>query len=680
MLMLPLALPALSTPVTFANGQVGQAGWLRACLPTTPARYWYSQLNPAWLPRWGQQARHSLQQPLTPQQLQTARPLLALWQSYGGFSAFNAPTHPLPPLWHHALAQPSPCNVVLMDEPPPIAPEQHQQALQHAHDLLANVKEAYADQPNLRFWLKPHPLTPANGQGILAQAWASLPHAPVLHPLPVASCTPTVCAQASTIVTLSSHVGVEALLLETPVWCSPLAWYGGLGYTHHTVQVRPPKPTPLQLATLFYVAYVAGCVYHNPHTSQPASLASTLDVLHHQRQHVRKHPGPKVVLGKGLWDMARHLHCKPFLEATGQPIAWVTSSHQALQALHSHPQSSLVLEWPAASYFHYLNSQRQTTALAQGIKPKPLVTTLAQQANRPIVTMEDGFLRSVGLASEMGRPASLCIDEQGIHFNTSPPSDLETLLQTTTFTPHDLERASQLRQLICDNELSKYNMQGSTIVNPMPLPHTVLRLAKGKKVILTVGQVPDDASLLCGSPYLPSNIDLMVEVRRRNPDAFIIFKVHPDVVSGTRNGQDEVKHIKPLADCITQKLAMEPWLAVCDELHVLTSLSGFEGLLRGKKVVTYGHPFYAGWGLTHDIYPLPQRTRQLTLDELVAGVLIHYPTYYDWQTGLVDTPEHVAWRLAQQLKQPKSWWQTLLFGQVAPALFGAGRKLLRSKA
>ena len=33
---------------------------------------------------------------------------------------------------------------------------------------------------------------------------------------------------------------------------------------------------------------------------------------------------------------------------------------------------------------------------------------------------------------------------------------------------------------------------------------------------------------------------------------------------------------------------------------VLPSLGGFEALIRGLSVITYGLPFYAGWGLTED--------------------------------------------------------------------------------
>ena len=46
------------------------------------------------------------------------------------------------------------------------------------------------------------------------------------------------------------------------------------------------------------------------------------------------------------------------------------------------------------------------------------------------------------------------------------------------------------------------------------------------------------------------------------------------------------------------------------------------GARRGRRVATYGQPFYAGWGLTVDLAPPARRGRLLTLDELVAGVLL----------------------------------------------------------
>jgi len=74
-----------------------------------------------------------------------------------------------------------------------------------------------------------------------------------------------------------------------------------------------------------------------------------------------------------------------------------------------------------------------------------------------------------------------------------------------------------------------------------------------------------------------------------------------------------------------------------DEVHTISSLTGFEALLRGLDVTCYGLPFYAGWGLTTDMdgQSLPkatylkrrQRDIYLTLEQLIYGALICYPLY-----------------------------------------------------
>ena len=103
---------------------------------------------------------------------------------------------------------------------------------------------------------------------------------------------------------------------------------------------------------------------------------------------------------------------------------------------------------------------------------------------------------------------------------------------------------------------------------------------------------------------------------------------------------------------------MDALLGAVDEVHTLTSLTGFEALLRGVRVTTYGGPFYAGWGLTTDrarrdngFYA--RRSARLTLDELVAGVLLLYPAYYDWETKSFCSAEDVCWRLQHPTPQKK---------------------------
>ncbi len=79
----------------------------------------------------------------------------------------------------------------------------------------------------------------------------------------------------------------------------------------------------------------------------------------------------------------------------------------------------------------------------------------------------------------------------------------------------------------------------------------------------------------------------------------------------------------------------------------MTSLMGFEALMRGVKVTTTGAPFYAGWGLTRDLGTPPERrTARPTLAGLVHATLIDYPRYFDPVTRSACPVEVVVDRLA----------------------------------
>ena len=81
--------------------------------------------------------------------------------------------------------------------------------------------------------------------------------------------------------------------------------------------------------------------------------------------------------------------------------------------------------------------------------------------------------------------------------------------------------------------------------------------------------------------------------------------------------------------------------ALADRIETMTSLLGFEALIRGIPVTVHGRPFYAGWGLTEDLSPLPRRQRRLSIEELLAGALMLYPVYVHGESGLV-CPVEVA--------------------------------------
>ncbi len=267
-----------------------------------------------------------------------------------------------------------------------------------------------------------------------------------------------------------------------------------------------------------------------------------------------------------------------------------------------------------------------------------------------LIRLEDGFLRSVGLGADLIRPVSWVIDTRGIYFDATQPSDLEVLLQTTEFSPELLERAARFRERIVNAGLTKYNVGNGGWSRP----------SGARRVILVPGQVEADASLRYGADVIRTNAGLLRVVREANPDAYVVYKPHPDVVAGLRRKGTDEEDSRGCCNEVIVDVDMAELLQQVDEVHTLTSLAGFEGLLRGKKVTCYGQPFYAGWGLTQDVLPVARRTRRLTAEQLFAGALLLYPTYVDHITGEFIAPEQaldnlLAWRNRAPSSVP--WWR-----------------------
>jgi capsular polysaccharide export protein len=168
-------------------------------------------------------------------------------------------------------------------------------------------------------------------------------------------------------------------------------------------------------------------------------------------------------------------------------------------------------------------------------------------------------------------------------------------------------------------------------------------------------------SVRLGGGGLQSNLELLHRVRALEPEAEIWFRPHPDVDAGHRKGAVDDADALVAADRIVRGGGMAALLDVVDAVHVLTSLTGFEALLRDRDVTCHGTPFYAGWGLTRDLSAVPDRRgRTLTLDQLVAGVLILYPRYLDPVTGLPCEPETLLGRMVAGDAGNRLGWVTRL--------------------
>lgn len=451
-------------------------------------------------------------------------------------------------------------------------------------------------------------------------------------------CAPlSLLAQADVVCTVSSQMGFEALLLGKEVRCWGMPFYAGWGATkdRQVCARRTRTRTPLEI-------FAAGCLkyarYVDPVTGELCSMERVLAILSEQRLRNERNRGHHACLGFRWW---KRPYAKAYLGSTGGTLSFHRSARGAVATAKE--RGGEVVVWSGAL--------KETTRL------------LCEKNAVPLARMEDGFIRSVGLGSDFNWPYSLVVDREGIYYDPNSPSELETLLEHIRTRP-DLkeltERARTLREFLLARGLTKYNDGRRDQPDPV--------FPEGRAVVLVPGQVEDDASVRRGG-FGMDNLALLKAARESRPDAYILYKPHPDVDTGNRLGKIPEETAKQYADAVIRDFPMGRLLPLVDEVHTLTSLTGFEALLRGIRVRAYGGPFYAGWGLTEDTRDFPRRTTRLTLDELVAGVLLLYPTCYDWQTRSFCRVEDVCNRLLQPHGQMR--------GRIWAPLVAFARTLLR---
>lgn len=322
--------------------------------------------------------------------------------------------------------------------------------------------------------------------------------------------------------------------------------------------------------------------------------------------------------------------------------------------------------------------------LVWGASLPAALAEIAAARSIPVRFVEDGFLRSARPSASRTPPLSLALDSRTPYFDCRRPSDLEVLLSTYNFEADAalMERARAGIALLLESGISKYNGGFQRTAEEV-------YGAKTKKRVLVVGQVEDDASILYGCPSPMTNNDLVRLAAAEQPEAQVLYKPHPDVLSRVRPARSDPAEVADLCEVITESLPLAEALRTVDHVYTITSLAGFEALLRGIKVTTAGSPFYAGWGLTDDRQPNPRRGRKLSLEALFAGAYLLYPYYFDPVTGEQTSFEATVAAIKRQIEEPEAqrpsrpawhpWgpygvlgWRHLLTAIVAPAIRRAG--------
>ena len=497
------------------------------------------------------------------------------------------------------IEAPAPGYVIVIDQTRGDAALQGAGAPEFAEMLVAAADE----HPGAEILIKTHPETmagkrPGHFDGNLPVSRARLYDAPI---------SPWALFEGALgVYTHSSTLGFEAIFADHKPRVFGAPFYAGWGLTSDEESLSR-RQRPLTRAQLFAAAMIDYPTWYDPVQDRLCEVEDVIAALAARSRAWREDRQGYAAVGMRRWK-------RGFLRRTfgrEKRLAFAATPDGA--ARRAERDNRRIMAWG------------QTPVPAEALR------------------IEDGFLRSRGLGAELVPPLSLVTDRTGLYYDPSKPSDLDRLVAKSDKLPlAEIERIARLVTQILRSDLSKYNLSGDCPTVPTD-----------RRRILVVGQVEDDASVVLGAADIKTNADLLKFVREDNPAACLLWKPHPDVEAGLRNGVVDPAMISELADVILPNVSAAAALLNCDEVWTITSTLGFEALLRSIPVVCAGMPFYAGWGLTRDIAPRPaHREMAATLEGLAHAALIGYPRYFDPETGDPLSPEQAVAILAAQSNAP----------------------------
>ena len=472
---------------------------------------------------------------------------------------------------------PDPGYVLIVDQTAGDASIRHSGA--SADMFRAMLATALRDHPDARIIIRTHPetalgLRPGHFGPGDASGRVSLLTAPVSpHRLLI---------NAAAVYTVSSQMGFEAILHGHRPRVFGQPFYAGWGLTQDE-QSLPRRTRRLTRDELFAGAMIFAPLWYDPCRDRLCGLEDAIRQLEAELRAFRADRNGHVAAGMRLWKRGR------------------------LQAVFGGTRALRFRDDPVAA-------DRLAVASGRGLLIWAGKEPAGFAPKARCLRVEDGFLRSRGLGAELVPPLSLVTDDLGIYYDPTRPSRLEALI-AQALTDSQRARAETLITRLKAAGLSKYNLGGA--VPALPPGHR----------ILVPGQVEDDASIRLGAGGVRTNLGLLQAVRAANLGAVILYKPHPDVEAGLRPGAVDATG---LADAVLSGVDPAALLDQVQEVWTMTSLTGFEALVRGLSVTCLGAPFYAGWGLTRDLGPVPaRRTARPDLTQLVHAALIAYPRYWD---------------------------------------------------
>lgn len=291
---------------------------------------------------------------------------------------------------------------------------------------------------------------------------------------------------------------------------------------------------------------------------------------------------------------------------------------------------------------------------------RALAASHARRLGRPLLYLEDGFIRSVDLGLTGAPTLSIVMDDLTPFYDATRPSRLETLLNgDRELTDSERARARAAIDDISRSKILKYNFAPYEPLAASP---------SGRPRILVVDQRAGDLSIERGLAG-PDSFRDMIEAALALSDRYdILVKTHPDANSGEKTSAIPADLLDMLAThprvtLVTHDINAHSLIDGVEKVFVVTSGLGFESLMAGREVWCFGVPFYSGWGLTRDMVPLPRRQRRRRIEDVFFVVYILLSRYFHPEWNRVCEVEDII----AYVREARPW-PLEIPADVAPAI------------
>ena len=248
--------------------------------------------------------------------------------------------------------------------------------------------------------------------------------------------------------------------------------------------------------------------------------------------------------------------------------------------------------------------------------------------------LEEGFVRSVvpeifaqrdKTLIAYANPISYRLDSVGPHFWPKDNIGIRSFMSSHQFTESERNLGAEIRQLIVNEDISKYNFCQPKKVRTFP-------------EVLVIDQAYNDLSVFLQGGEEGVFKTMLINAIEDNPGKTVGVKIHPEFKYRKTYLSQLTKEFSGKIAVYADDFDINALLASCETVYTYSSTTGLEGILRNKNVVTFGCPIYAGYGLSDDRRIGLSFQRNLSPDEMAFSLYAQNIVYVSPTTGKRTDP------------------------------------------